>query len=82
MAHPTLEYIRGLRKTMETKKAEIVGENENHVRKRPRLFLFATGSGRQGSSGHQDIFSFHRDKNSEKNLNNVIFAVTQPISVR
>ncbi len=27
MAHPTLEYIRGLRKTLETKKAEIVGDN-------------------------------------------------------
>lgn len=27
MAHPTLEYIRGLRKSLETKKAEIVGEN-------------------------------------------------------
>ena len=26
MAHPTLEYIRGLRKSLETKKAEIVGE--------------------------------------------------------
>lgn len=31
MAHPTLEYIRGLRKTMETKKAEIVGENPSTI---------------------------------------------------
>ena len=27
MEHPTLEYIRGLRRQLETKKAEITGEN-------------------------------------------------------
>ena len=31
MGHPTLEYIRGLRKSLETKKAEIVGENPSTI---------------------------------------------------
>lgn len=31
MAHPTLEYIRGLRKSLETKKAEIVGEDPSTI---------------------------------------------------